>query len=108
VYGAAMPEETSSDLSDAARLLQVTFGGYVQSQVVYVAVRLGIPDALADGPKDASTLATATKAHVPTLRRLMRMLTALGLTAEDVDGQFSLTPVTVRGPWSSTTTVPIY
>jgi hypothetical protein len=86
-----MPQETS-DLPDAARLLHLAFGGYVQSQVVYVAVRLGIPDALADGPKDAGTLATATKAHEPTLRRLMRVLTALGLSNEDAAGQYSLTP----------------
>ena len=89
VYGASMPQETS-ELSDAARLLQLAFGGYAQSQVLYVAVRLGIPDALADGPKDASTLATATKAHAPTLRRLMRLLTALGVTEEDADGRYSL------------------
>jgi hypothetical protein len=72
-----MAQETR-DLPDAAKLMQLVFGGYVQSQVIYVTVRLGIADALADGPKDAGALATATKAHAPTLRRLMRVLTALG------------------------------
>src|SRR4029453_429738 len=86
-----MTQETH-DLPDAAKLMQLVFGGYVQSQVIYVAVQLGIADALADGPTDADTLATATKAHAPTLRRLMRMLTALGLCDEDADGRYSLTP----------------
>ena len=89
--GASMPRETP-DLSDAAKLLQLAFGGYAQSQVVYVAVRLGIPDVLGDGPRNATALATATTAHEPTLRRLMRVLTALGLTKEDADGQYTLTP----------------
>jgi O-methyltransferase domain/Dimerisation domain len=86
-----MTQETD-DLPDAAKLMQLVFGGYVQSQVIYVAVRLGIVDALADGPKDAGALATATKAHAPTLRRLMRVLTALGLSDEGADGRYSLTP----------------
>ncbi len=86
-----MAQETH-DLPDAAKLMQLVFGGYVQSQVIYVAVRLGIADALADGPKDADALATATKAHAPTLRRLMRVLTALGLSDEDAEGRYSLTP----------------
>ena len=86
-----MTQETH-DLPDAAKLMQLVFGGYVQSQVIYVAVRLGIADALADGPKDAGALATATKAHAPTLRRLMRVLTALGLSDEGADGRYSLTP----------------
>ncbi len=86
-----MPQGTP-DESDAAKLLQLVFGGYVQSQVVYVAVRLGVADALADGPKDAGALATATNSHAPTLSRLMRMLTALGLSTEDADGRYSLTP----------------
>jgi O-methyltransferase domain/Dimerisation domain len=86
-----MAQETR-DPPDAAKLLQLVFGGYVQSQVIYVAVRLGIADALADGPKDADALARATKAHAPTLRRLMRVLTALGLSDEGADGRYSLTP----------------
>lgn len=86
-----MTQETH-DLPDAAKLMQLVFGGYVQSQAIYVAVRLGIADALADGPKDAGALATATKAHAPTLRRLMRVLTALGLSDEGADGRYSLTP----------------
>jgi len=86
-----MPNE-APDLTDAARLMHLAVGGYAQSQVVYVAVRLGIADALADGPKDARTLATATKSHEPMLRRVMRVLAALGLFEEGADGRYSLTP----------------
>jgi hypothetical protein len=87
-----MPQE-APDLPDAARLLQLALGGYAQSQVIYVAARLGIADALADGPKDVHTLATATKTHAPTLRRFMRVMAALGLSDEDAEGQYSLTPL---------------
>jgi hypothetical protein len=80
------------DRADPAKLLQLVFGGFVQSQIVYVAVRLGIPDVLADDPQNANELATRTKAHAPTLSRLMRALTALGLSEEDTEGRYSLTP----------------
>jgi hypothetical protein len=87
-----MPLEPSNH-PEPGRLLQLVFGGYVQSQVVYVAVRLGIADALADARKDAEELAAVTKSHAPTLRRVMRVLTALGLCEESADGRYSLTPL---------------
>ena len=91
MYAAAITQATH-DLSDAAKLMQLVLGEYVQSQVIYVAVRLGIADALADGPQDAGALATVTRTHAPTLRRLMRVLTALGLSDQGADGRYSLTP----------------
>ena len=37
------------------------------SQAVYVATRLGIPDLLADGPREVDDLARATSSHAPSL-----------------------------------------
>lgn len=59
--------------------------------MVCVAVRLGIADLLAAGPKDAPALASSVGAHAPTLYRLLRTLAATGVLHEDDEGRFSLT-----------------
>jgi hypothetical protein len=67
--------------------------GYWASQVVYVAARLGIADQIADGPRTADELATATESHAPSLSRLLQALASVGVVAEDEGGRFSLTPL---------------
>jgi O-methyltransferase domain len=62
------------------------------AQVVHVAAQLGLADLLADGPRRIEELAAATNAHTPSLARLLRMLAALGIVAEESDGRISLTP----------------
>lgn len=57
------------------------------------AARLGLADLLAEGPRDAETLAAATGTHAPSLRRLLRALAALGIAAEEADGRFALGPL---------------
>ncbi len=56
--------------------------GYQFTQALHVAVRLGIPDLVADGPRSATDLAAASGAHAPSLARLLRALTTLGVFAE--------------------------
>ena len=41
--------------------------GYRVSQAIYVVVKLGIPDLLADGPRDSDELANATGTHAGAL-----------------------------------------
>ena len=65
---------------------------YALSQAVYVVAKLGIADLLADGPKDRATLAAATETHAPSLYRVLRLLTTVGVFAEREDGLFELTP----------------
>jgi hypothetical protein len=64
---------------------------YRQARCVGVAVELGLPDQLADGPGTATELAAAVGAHAPSLRRLLRTLVAIGVVTEDASGRFSLT-----------------
>ncbi|MHB8577389.1 MAG: methyltransferase [Dehalococcoidia bacterium] len=64
---------------------------YGSAQVVHVAAQLGLADLLADGPRRIEELAAATSTHAPSLARLLRMLAALGIIAEDSDGRISLT-----------------
>ncbi len=61
------------------------------SQAISVAASMGIPDALAEGPRSAEDLAPAVGAHAPTLYRLLRTLAAAGVLTEDGERRFALT-----------------
>ncbi|MGH3716072.1 MAG: methyltransferase [Micromonosporaceae bacterium] len=65
--------------------------GFAKTQMVYVAVRLGIPDQLADGPRTTEELAAATGAHADSLRRLLRAVAGLGIVAEIEPDRYELT-----------------
>lgn len=66
--------------------------GYVMTQLLYVATKLGVAPALADGPRTGAEVAEAVRADPAALTRVLR-----GLALEDVvseeDGRFALTPV---------------
>ena len=63
----------------------------VTNVAVIAAGELGVVDALAGGPRDSDDLAQATGSHPPSLRRLLRLLTAAGIVTEPQPGRFSLT-----------------
>ncbi len=67
--------------------------GYLLSRALHVAAELGIADLLCTGPKTAHELAAATGTHADSLYRLLRMLAAHGVFAEDDTGHFGLTPL---------------
>jgi DNA-binding IclR family transcriptional regulator len=67
-------------------------------QAISVAAKLGIADLLDERPHTADELAEATGAHAPTLYRLLRALTGLGVFAEGDRGRFELTPLRAHGP----------
>jgi hypothetical protein len=71
-------------------LLQVIMD-YPSAQVVHAAARLGLADLLADGPRSVEELAAAAGAHTPSLARLVRALTALGVLVEANGGRVELT-----------------
>src|SRR5215468_8813297 len=71
--------------------------GHRITAVIYVAVRLGLTDSLADqGPQTASELASRIGAHAGALRRLLRALVTIGICQEVGNERFALTPVGVR------------
>ena len=76
--------------SQVARLMD----GYVTTQLLYVAAKLGVADVLADGARTAAEIAEAVGADAALLGRALR-----GLVLEDVlseeDGHFALTPLCV-------------
>src|ERR1700761_817991 len=63
---------------------------YWQSQLVFVAAKLGIADVLVDGPLTAEEIATRVGAHAPYLKRVLRALASLGIFAADPHGRFHL------------------
>jgi predicted O-methyltransferase YrrM len=65
--------------------------GYLSTQMLYVAVRLGLPDRLIDGPRTSTDLAAAVGAAPAALHRLLRGLVMEGLLSEETDERFALT-----------------
>jgi hypothetical protein len=66
--------------------------GYRISQAIYVVTRLGIPDLLADGPREIDELARATESHAPSLRRVLLFLAGVGVLDNVGPQRFALTP----------------
>lgn len=62
--------------------------GFRASQLVRVAVELGLPERIGAEPVSSDELAQATGTHEPTLRRALRALVALGVFAETAEGRF--------------------
>src|SRR5262245_198674 len=73
-------------------LYQIASGHYF-TQGLLLAVKLGIADQLGTGPRSAEELARATGTDAPALRRVLRLLAAVGIFEERDDGAFALTPV---------------
>jgi quercetin dioxygenase-like cupin family protein len=67
--------------------------GYWMTQMIYTAARLGIADALAEGPQTVAALAARLSIHQRSLYRLLRALSSRGIFTETEDGCFALTPM---------------
>jgi Dimerisation domain len=73
-------------------MLQMISGFWI-SRSIYIAAKLGIADHLRDQPKSADELAAATGTHAPSLYRVLRALSSVGVFAQDNDNHFRLTPL---------------
>ena len=74
-----------------AALMQVMFG-MMASKCLSAVAAIGVPDALREGPRHYSALASDLGADPAALRRVMRLLAGLGLFDEKEPGVYSLTP----------------
>jgi len=86
-------EQATAQPAAAQRQLQHLLNGSRVTQIIAVAARLGIADALADGPKTAEELAAATGAHADALYRVLRALASLNVFEEVAPRRFALTPL---------------
>jgi ubiquinone/menaquinone biosynthesis C-methylase UbiE len=93
-----MRETNPASLQEAtlqpAAVLTQMISGYMVSQAIHVAAKLGVADLMTAGKaRSVEELARETGAHAPSLRRFMRALCGAGVFAEREDGLFELTPV---------------
>jgi O-methyltransferase domain/Dimerisation domain len=78
----------SNTLPPAAQVMQFIWPGPMSAQAIYAAAKLGIADELRAGPRTVDELAAASESHGPSLHRLLRALTAVGLFEETTPGTF--------------------
>jgi SAM-dependent methyltransferase len=84
--------ETKKENSSPPLLFQLATA-YWLSQAIYVAAKLGIADLLKDGPQTCAVLATATGSDAPSLFRLMRALSGMGIFSQVGQDRFVLSPL---------------
>jgi len=84
-----MPEEM---LAPEDQMMQWITSKWI-TKPIYVAAELGIADLLHDGPMNVEALARKTDTHAPTLYRLLRALSSVGIFAEMDEHIFGMTPL---------------
>jgi hypothetical protein len=77
---------------DPAQIIFQLATGYILSAALQTAVRLGIADLLANGPRTSGDLASATKTNEDALYRVLRALAMVGVFQESDGRRFALTP----------------
>jgi hypothetical protein len=86
-------EQRPARASDpAGEMMNLLMGAWL-ARLVHTAAELGIADQLGEAPRDAAYLAAATSTHAPSLARLLRALTAIGMLLETEDRRYTLTPL---------------
>ena len=84
-----MPEQM---LTPEDQMMQWITSKWV-TKPIYVITELGIADILRDGPLSVDDLAEKTDTHAPTLFRILRALSSVGVFVETEDHVFGLTPL---------------
>jgi hypothetical protein len=78
--------------TDPAQTVFQLATGYIISSALQTAVRLGVPDQLANGARSTAELAAATGANEDALYRVLRALAMVGVFDEIGSRRFALTP----------------
>jgi len=65
--------------------------GFMATHAIYAAAKLGIADALVDGPLPAKDIASRVGSDPDATHRLLRACATFGVFAEEPDGRFELT-----------------
>ncbi|MFF9020301.1 methyltransferase [Streptomyces eurythermus] len=90
-----MSDDKAQQAAQIAAAIRQVLGdslGYLYPACLRVAIRAGVPDLLAGGPRTTGQLADATGLHAPFLYRVLRFLATRGVFREDDDGAFHITP----------------
>jgi hypothetical protein len=89
---AVSPQLEQPQLPPAAVMMQMTMG-FIVSQAISVAAKLYLADQLAGGGKTLSELAALTATHEPSLYRLLRALTSVGVFRKNADDRYENSPL---------------
>jgi hypothetical protein len=82
-----------SDLPPAAQIVNLLWGKAIATSLSAIA-KLGVADQMSrTEPVSAESLAEATGSHGPSLYRVLRMLSGIGIFQEHAGQRFSLTPL---------------
>ncbi|QXE37662.1 hypothetical protein KQY30_28990 [Streptomyces sp. GMY02] len=81
-----------ADLKAAQEVIELITGGW-RAQAVHTAAKLGLPDHIEAGRTTSGELARATGAEEEGIRRLMRLLVAMGVFEGDHQSGYINTPV---------------
>jgi precorrin-6B methylase 2 len=87
-----LPTVTAAPAAESWRLAGLA-DGYLTTQLLYVAAKLGLADVLAGGPADGPAVAAAAGADPDVVTRILRGLCAEEVFAEDGAGRFTLGPL---------------
>ena len=87
-----MTEVNPTEIGSLVRQVLGDSLGFLYPASLRVAVRLGIAEALADGPKTPQRLAELIKADAVYLQRMLRFLATRKVFKENDNGEFELTP----------------
>ena len=85
--------QQNSDERPPFQVVREMLDGFLITQCIYVAAKLGIADLLKDGPKSVDELAQSTDTHSNSLNRVLRLLATRGIFAQGADERYELTPV---------------
>jgi hypothetical protein len=77
-----------SDSQALLRLFRLIWPGALGAQAVYLAAKFRIPELLAGGAKTSEEIARSTGTDRRTLHRLLRVLTSIGVLAQDEEERF--------------------
>ena len=84
-------EPQAPPVSPSMQMMQLLWPGAMAVQAIHVAAKLALADLVAGGPKSIDELAEATHTHGPSIARLLRALTTLGIFAEETPGRYRQT-----------------
>ena len=82
----------ATELPPPLQLLNMITAPWV-TQSLYVVCKMGVPDLLKEGTKSSAALAKATGAHEPSLFRVLRALSSIGVFEEKETRHFALGPL---------------
>jgi O-methyltransferase domain/Dimerisation domain len=82
-------KDSDTPSSQLMRLLD----GYLTTQLLYVAAKLGVAEVLLGGPQSAAQIASSVGVDRDVLTRVLRGLAIENVLTEHDDGRFGLTPV---------------